>query len=585
VDALQARHTRSERLVALGRLVLAASSLLAIWLDPAEPAKYAGLTYSLLAGYLAYALLLMIWAALAHWFSRYVGLATHLIDLAISATLVYLTEGSASPLFVYFVFLLLAAALRWGWQGVLLTALATLVTYMALSLYAERVLLDPAFELNRFIIRCVYLAVVALLLGYLSAYEQELRRELVKLAGWPRHASQGARVQDALHHAAAVLGADRVLMLWDETDEPWRYRASLAGDAFECVREPSDGADPLVAGPLAARDFLCQDAGGARPAVLYRGARGIERWSGAALAPGWQERLGCRSLLGLRLEGEGFAGRLLVLDKPALTTDDLVLGGIVARQVAADLDQFYLQQRLHQAAVAEERVRFARDLHDGVLQSLTGLALHLRSARRLLDSDPAAAAAQLAEVEGMLAAEQRDLRFFVRHLKPLPLSRTEVNAGLISYLGELGERIARQWGLRVELSIEPLGRQLSETLSHAIYRILQEALANAARHGRARLARVSLGIQGDRLRLEIADDGGGFPFRGRYDLAALTRMGQGPRSVMHRVASQEGGLVVESDRSGARLEVDLPLEPAPSALAGSAIAPAAMAEPPLRGAR
>ena len=46
MDALQARHTRSERLVALGRLVLAASSLLAIWLDPAEPAKYAGLTCS-----------------------------------------------------------------------------------------------------------------------------------------------------------------------------------------------------------------------------------------------------------------------------------------------------------------------------------------------------------------------------------------------------------------------------------------------------------------------------------------------------------------------------------------------------------
>jgi hypothetical protein len=355
VDALQARHTRSERLVALGRLVLAASSLLAIWLDPAEPAKYAGLTYALLASYLVYALLLMIWAALADGFSRYIGLATHLVDLAISGSLLYLTEGSASPLFVYFVFLLLAAALRWGWQGVLGTALATLVIYVAVSLYAERVLHDPAFELNRFIIRCVYLAVVALLLGYLSAYEQELRRELVKLAGWPRHAAQGAPVQEALQHAASVLGADRVLMLWDEAEEPWGYRACLAGGAFECVREPSDGTEPLVAGPLAAGDFLCQDAGGARPTVLYRGARGIERWSGTPLTPGWQARLGCRSVLGLRLEGEGFAGWLLVLDKPALTTDDLVLGGIVARQVAADLDQFYLQQRLHQAAVAEER--------------------------------------------------------------------------------------------------------------------------------------------------------------------------------------------------------------------------------------
>ena len=580
MDPLAARQTRPERLVAFGRLVLAASSLLAIWLDPAEPAKYAALTYALLAGYLTYALLLMVWAALTNWFSRYFGLGTHLIDLAISGTLLYLTEGSASPLFAYFVFLLLAAALRWGWQGVLGTALATLVIYIAVSLYAERVLHDPAFELNRFIIRCGYLAVVALLLGYLSAYEQELRRELVKLAGWPRHAPPGARVQEVLQHAAGILGANRlVVMVWDEAEEPWRYRASLARGAFECRREASVGAEPLVAAALADSDFLCLEVAAPRPTVLRTGARGIERWRGTPLTPGWQARLGCRSALGLRLEGQGFEGRLLVLDKPDLSADDLVMGGIVARQMSADLDQLYLQQRLHQAALSEERVRFARDLHDGVLQALTGLALQLKVVQRLLDSDQAAARAALAEIEALVASEQRDLRFFVRQMKPLPLSRTEVNAGLIEQLRELGARTEQQWGLRLELTVEPLPQQLSETLAHTVYRLLQEALANAARHGGARLARVRLGVQGERLRIEIADDGCGFDFRGRYDLATLTRLQIGPESIKQRVASLDGALVIFSEPTGARLEIELPLGPAAGATSTSGgIALAGLAE-------
>ncbi|HEX2219053.1 MAG TPA: sensor histidine kinase, partial [Gemmatimonadales bacterium] len=237
-------------------------------------------------------------------------------------------------------------------------------------------------------------------------------------------------------------------------------------------------------------------------------------------------------------------------------------GGIVARQVIADLNQSYLQQRLQQAAVAEERARFARDLHDGVLQSLTGLALQLKTLERLIATDPKAARARLADLQALLAAEQADLRFFVRQMKPIPLSRTEVNAGLLAHLRELAARTERQWGLRVELTAGPLTRQLSEPLAHGVYRILQEALTNAARHGGATVARVELAERDDRLHLTVADDGRGFPFRGRYDLAALGLMHQGPASLKERVASLGGDLTIDSSESGARLEVSLPLRPA-----------------------
>lgn len=552
---------RSERVIGIGRTVLAAFSLLAIWLDPSEPAKYVAATYALLAGYLAYAVVLLGFVLAIEAFAARAALLTHALDLGAFSIIISFTEGATSPFFAFFIFFLLAAALRWQWRGVLWTALAALALYVGVGVYAQEVLRDPAFELNRFIIRIVYLAVAAVLLGYLSAYEQQLRKELVELAAWPRHVARGSLIETALRHAAGIFGAEQLVMLWEESEEPWRYWAKLTRGAFECVREPVKSAEPLVAEALEAHDFLCLNPGSPRPTTLYAGADGIERWPGAPLAAGVREPLASTSLLAIRLAGDGFQGRLFVLDRPGASTDDLALGGIIGRQISADLEQFYVQEQLQRAALSEERARFARELHDGVLQSLAGLALQLRAVRRLLDTDPAAAHAQLDNLEKQVAAEQADMRFFVQQMKPLAVAGKEINAALVAHLQALGERMQRQWGLRVEPKVEPLARQLSEALAHAAFRIVQEALANAARHGGATVARVRLAIRGEQLRLTVADNGRGFAFRGRHDLAALDAMGQGPVSLKGRIASLEGELVVDSGPSGARLEIVLPLGP------------------------
>ena len=561
MDVLHVPRTRLERLIGIGRTVLAVFSLLAIWLDPSEPANHVAATYALLAGYVAYAIVVLAAVVAIDGFSDRAALPTHAIDLSAFTVIIYLTEGATSPFFVFFIFFLLAAALRWQWRGVLWTALVALTLYVGVGVYVQEVLRDPAFELNRFIIRIVYLAVAAVLLGYLSAYEQQLRKELVDLAAWPRHVAPGALIEAALRHAAGIFGTERLMMLWEETEEPWRYRAELAPGAFDCVREPVSSAEPLVAEALQAHDFLCLNPGSPQPTSLYAGADGIERWQGAPLAAGLQARLARTSLLAVRIAGDGFEGRLFVLDRPGATTDDLALGGIVARQISADLQQFYVQERLQQAVVSEERVRFARELHDGVLQTLTGLALQLKAVQHLLHRNPEAAHRRLGDIENVITAEQADLRIFVQQMKPLAISSSDVNAVLISHLQALCERAARQWDLRVELTVEPPARQLSEALAHAAFRIVQEALANAARHGAATHAHVQMAVQGERLRLTVADNGRGLAFCGRYDLADLDARGEGPASLKGRIASLEGELVIESGPSGARLEIALPLKP------------------------
>ncbi|MDH3444739.1 MAG: hypothetical protein OEN50_12490, partial [Deltaproteobacteria bacterium] len=169
IDHIQARFRnlrvpfegRTERFIAIGRVVLASFSLLAIWLDPASPAKYANLSYFLLSAYLTYALGIAFFVLTSSAPLVRLPLVSHILDLAIISVLLFFTEGVASPFFVYFVFALVCATMRWQWRGALWTAVTIMVVFLGIGLYGAKVLQDPNFELNRFLIRSIYLGVVA----------------------------------------------------------------------------------------------------------------------------------------------------------------------------------------------------------------------------------------------------------------------------------------------------------------------------------------------------------------------------------------------------------------------------------------
>jgi signal transduction histidine kinase len=316
----------------------------------------------------------------------------------------------------------------------------------------------------------------------------------------------------------------------------------------------------MVAADLGAQPFFCPDARepGAK-VVVAQGPGSYRHWRGAPVHRDLRDRFAMRAVLSVPLEGEEYEGRLFFLDKPRMQADDVVLSRVVAHQVGAILDNLYLQQRLQQAAVMEERVRFARDLHDGLLQSLTATALQLAAARRLLAQEPVAAQARLEEIQNVIVAEQRDLRSYIRDLRPVALLASRVSASLPATLRGLGARIERQWGLRVEVRVGELKETETAGLAHHVSHIVHEALVNAARHGGAALASVTVTETGDRVVIAVADNGRGFSFEGRYDLAGLDRMQAGPVSLKERVAALRGDLVIESTPAGARLEIGLPL--------------------------
>ena len=553
------RQNRAERLIASGRVVLSVFSLLAVWLDPTEPTRYASIAYSLLAVYLVYSLVLAVLAFRSYALLLELRLPSHVVDLAVAILVSFFTEGPTSPFFLYFVFAMLSAAVRWGWTGTLWTAAVSLTAFLGFGYFFSEVLHDPAFELNRFILRAVYLGVVASLIGHLGVFDERLRKEISLLAAWPRTPADGSEpVRGVLAHVAGILGLSHLLMVWEDEEEPWLYLALWSASRCEWMREPAGAYEPLVAEPLAEASFLCADAGAASPRVIFTSEGRLRRLRQPPIHPALQARFQIRPVLSWRLRGKSFQGRLFALEEPVRGLDQLLVGEVLAWQAAAHLDQTQLLKRLRDGAALEERVRLARDLHDGIIQSLTVAALRLEAFPRLLETDPGAAREEVRRLQELLASEQRELRSLVHELKPSGAGPVRT-AGLAARLDELCERIESNWGLRMEVKGNFREAVLPEAVARQVHRLVHEAVVNAARHADAEAVHVAVEVERRQVRIEVADDGHGFPFQGKYDLHSLLASGLGPASLRDRIASLGGSLYLSSSQQGSHIEMVVPL--------------------------
>jgi signal transduction histidine kinase len=557
VSAPFLRQSRAERLIATARAVLAVSSLVAVWLDPTEPSRYASIAYALLAFYAALSLVLAVLAFRSYALVLELRLPSQVVDLAVAILMPFFTEGPTSPFFVFFAFCMASAAVRWGWTGTVWTAGITLAAFLGFGYYFGRVLDDPAFQPNRFILRSVYLGVLAALLGHLGIFDERLRREVSRLATWPRTESREP-VREVLERVAGILGLSQLLLVWEDEDEPWQYLALWSEGRCERLREPAGTYEPLVPESLAEASFLCADAGAASPRVIFTSEGSLRRLREPPLHPALQARFHIRPVLSWRLRGESFEGRLFALAEPVRGLDQLLLGEILAWQAAARLDQARLLQRLSDAAALEERVRLARDLHDGIIQSLTVAALRLETLPRLMETDPEATREEVRKLQELLAAEHRELRSLVHELKPTGTGIVRT-AGLPARLDELCQRIETNWGLRVELEGNFRNAVLPEAVARQVHRLVHEAVVNAARHAEAGAVHVAVQVERRQVRIEVEDDGHGFPFQGKHDLHSLLAAGLGPASLRDRIASLGGSLHLSSSPRGSHLEMVVPL--------------------------
>ena len=543
-------QSRAERLIALGRLVLAVASFAAIYLDPLEPARFAALTYALLAGYSIYSLAVALWTLAARSTTRVRLVTSHTIDLMFFGVINYMTFGPTSPFFVFFVFSIICAMLRFGRRGTIVTALVAVAVFATSS--ADR-LGTAEFELNRFIIRLTYLGVLASILIYLAAYQDRVQQDLHRIARWPRREGRDREslVADLMAEAASIFDAERVILAYGYLGVRNAWLATVRGDEAIAIEElPSEMTAMLLereggtyfsnAGIAAVRLDLDDSVVSAhtRPEDL-------------------EKRLGIKRMVATSFKGEVVRGRLLLIDGAPPLLEEVNLARIAGAVVAGRLDHFHAAEQLQRGAAAEERVRVGRDLHDSVLQSLTGVALQLRTLPKLMSRDRETAEGRLAEIEHVITTTQKELRWFIDELRPD--RRVRDADALVERLATLAQRFRQQWGLDVEIHVADVVHILPIATRYEVYALVNEAVANAAKHAAAKRVAANVDVEGEAVRIEVADDGRGFPFHGRHDLHSLISTQRGPVTLKERVSSCGGTMVIDSSDGGARLEMRIPI--------------------------
>ncbi len=200
-----------------------------------------------------------------------------------------------------------------------------------------------------------------------------------------------------------------------------------------------------------------------------------------------------------------------------------------------------LMQSQQALAALQERNRLARELHDTVKQQSFATLMQVRAARNRLAEDPAAAAQHLGEAEQLIKTSQQELGRLIAELRPAALEGQGLAAALRAYVDTWAEHAHIPAGLNVQNE-----RSLPLEAEQALYRVAQEALANAARHSRASAVSVQLAYTPDRVCLTVADNGVGFD-------PQAPAAGFGLESMRQRLAALGGQLVVESSAAGTRV--------------------------------
>ncbi|NTU84223.1 MAG: sensor histidine kinase [Chloroflexales bacterium] len=276
------------------------------------------------------------------------------------------------------------------------------------------------------------------------------------------------------------------------------------------------------------------------------------------------------------LVGRGFARRIARLTEASIDLSDGDLSlriedpsrdelGQLGRQFNAMADQLseslrslrlladrnaQLAEQTAQLAAVEERNRLARELHDSVSQELFSLTMLAAAARRTLDGRPDLTAARLVEIEESARRALEETRSLIFALRPAALD----GRGLTPALHDLVAALRERQGLSIDLRVTG-ERRLPLEYEQALYRIIQEALANVARHSGVRSAVVTLRYESETVALDVRDGGRGFDLN-----AARNPRSIGLQSMAERAEALGGTLELRSSPgAGTTISVVIPI--------------------------
>lgn len=566
---------RIERVLATARIFLAVTTLVATWLDPTQPTRSPAMTYVALIAYAIHSLLILVLLRIRHESTPAFRFTVHAVDVVWPAFIAVYLGGNNTSFFVFNMFVLLAAAYRWGFEETIATAGAAVVLYSGEVFFdmtesGLHLALGKEVELNRFIMRGLYSLIMGYLLGFLGEEQKQLRGET---SGTARIVSK-AQAQIGLRGALrAVL--DEVLRLFSSHHALLVLREESTGRVFfwEARREAESQdvmLSPSELDPAQRKKFLIDPPGQAWHALRRRWPKGpldlvVMDYTGmriqnVAWTPpeAFLQPYEFRSLLAVSLTyGNEWSGHMFILDPSLGTSREAAVHFLraLSQQVTPAIYSVFLLRRLRSRAGAVERARVARELHDGIIQALIGLEMQVDVLRRQPNGTTENLVGELARIQELLHQEVLNLRELMQQMKPLDLGPKQV----LDFLAYTVDRFGRDAGISARFITTFDEVQLPPRYCNELARIVQEALVNVRKHSGARNVMVRFGAEDGFWKLIIDDDGFGFDFSGRLPLAQLDAMRQGPAIIKERVRSIGGELTVESRPGrGARLEISVP---------------------------
>jgi signal transduction histidine kinase len=555
-----------------------------LWMEPVRGVAYSRWLYWLLTVYLAHAVVVMLLVRFRPQSTTAFRLVVHAADVVWPVLISMFATAQRGPFFLFFVFVMAAAAYRWGLWETVGTA-GTAVALLWAEAFAARAGLEPAadqwlrlvhlprlgmsvreLDPQQLFMSSVYLIVLGFLLGYMSENQKKVRAEravITRVLSSTRvEVGLTGTMQQILGEVMSIYGASRVLSASQEANS---YRVFLAE-----VRRGAEGSEALrwrEASPESAKGYLFESPADA--IYASRSARGFHTvlldGDGARLrevSTGFLDALGRAEKFDAMVSvalvfGTEWSGRVFVFDPQMMGEPEEELRFLqeFAQQVGPAIYNVYLMRRLRERAGALERARFARELHDGAIQSLIAVEMQLDVLRRQSGTQAPLVNAELGRIQKLLREEVLKLRELMQAMKSF-----EVNADrLLGFISDTVERFRRETGIAAEFVSELERVDLAQKVCRELARIVQESLVNVRKHSGAHHVLVRLAQRAGNLQLTVEDDGKGFSFSGRLSGAELETTGKGPAVIRERVRLLAGELAIESTPGhGARLEVRIP---------------------------
>jgi signal transduction histidine kinase len=396
-------------------------------------------------------------------------------------------------------------------------------------------------------------AAVAIDHARLFETERASRRRAEALLATAQAGSEAVTTTELLQRAVkqvafAMRATAAAVILPDEEGE-------IIEAAFDAADPPAFGLESLRSQPVTALPLMAALQEAARPLVVQRTGRPAlfddafwshsEAQALAAVPVRWQGRMLATLIV-------GFA------DPERLTPAEVELLDEIGRQVALGMERLRLQARVqdqqNEMAVVAERNRIARDMHDGLVQYVYALGLQLEHARDLVAEKPDAVAPVLTGSIQQTNHVLSEMRTFIYQLRPIIMKEKEIGQWVL----DLCRQFQEATGIPVEAQVgAPAEEELSPAISIALFRIIQETLANIYKHAQATHAKLSLDFGPSGARLVIEDDGRGFDVDARPVRAI--QQGHGLSNIEERVRELGATLELESaPGAGTRLEAVFP---------------------------